>query len=207
MNIFSFRHICLLCHQATLNSYDLCSPCQKNLPIYTETHSFKHSSITTLFNYTFPINHIITQLKFHGKLIYAKLLGQLLAEKILLSYQNKTLPELIIPVPLHKKRLQERGFNQALEIAKPISKILNIKINKSSCIRKKYTAPQSTLSASDRQQNIKNSFAITHDLQVNHIAVLDDVITTGETTRELTETLVKSGVNKIDLWCCAQTVL
>lgn len=160
-----------------------------------------------LFDYTFPIDHMITQLKFHEKLIYAKLFGQLLTQKIIQHYKDIPLPALIIPVPLHKKRLQERGFNQALEIAKPISKKLNLKIDKTSCIRKKYTAAQSSLSATERKQNIKHSFELIHPITASHIAILDDVITTGETTRELSEILKNHGVKKIDLWCCAHTLI
>lgn len=149
---------------------------------------------------------MITQLKFHGKLVYAKLFGQLLAQKIVQHYSTTPLPKLIIPVPLHRKRLQERGFNQALEISRPISNILKIKIDISSCIRKKYTSAQSSLDATERKKNIKNCFELTKPLTVNHVAILDDVITTGETTRELSEILSNRGVEKIDLWCCAHTL-
>lgn len=201
MNIFHLSHVCLLCHQHTKNHYDLCTECETELPAYTS------NKMLALFNYTFPIDHMITQLKFHEKLIYAKLFGQLLAQKIIQQYKDSPLPTLIIPIPLHKKRLQERGFNQALEIAKPISKKLNIKIDKTSCIRKKHTAAQSSLSASERKNNIKNSFELLQPITDFHVAIIDDVVTTGETTRELSETLKKHGVKKIDVWCCAHTLL
>lgn len=149
---------------------------------------------------------MITQLKFHEKLTHAKLLGQLLTRKIIQHYKNTALPTLIIPIPLHKKRLQERGFNQALEIAKPISNALNIKIDKSSCIRKKYTTAQSSLNATDRKKNIINCFELLQPITATHVAILDDVVTTGETTREFAETLKNRGVEKIDIWCCARTL-
>jgi ComF family protein len=149
---------------------------------------------------------MITQLKFEEKLIYAKLLGQLLAKKILQHYTNISLPTLIIPVPLHKKRLQERGFNQALEIAKTVGRLLNIKIDKTSCIRKKNTAAQSTLDAQKREENIKHSFELTQPITASHIAILDDVITTGATTQELAKTIQQSNFKKIDIWCCAHTL-
>ena len=149
---------------------------------------------------------MITQLKFEEKLIYAKLLGQLLAKKILQHYTNTSLPTLIIPVPLHKKRLQERGFNQALEIAKTVSRLLKIKIDKTSCIRKKHTAAQSTLDAQTREENIKDSFELIQSIAASHIAILDDVITTGATTQELAKTIQQSNPKKIDFWCCAHTL-
>ncbi len=103
---------------------------------------------------------MITQLKFHEQLIYAKLLGQLLTKKFIHHYKNSSLPNAIIPIPLHKKRLQERGFNQALEIAKPVSCALKIKIDIKSSIRQKYTTAQSSLDSSHRKKNIKNCFKI-----------------------------------------------
>ncbi len=191
--------MCLLCHQSTLRNIDLCLACENSLPPHSSP------SFITPFDYQFPISHMITQLKFEGKLIYAKLLGQLLAKKILLHYQSRSLPHLIIPVPLHKKRLQERGFNQALEVAKTVSKILNIPINATNCIRKKHTAAQSSLNAASRKENIKHSFELIRPLTSSHIAILDDVITTGETVSELANTILKSSTAIIDFWCCAHT--
>jgi ComF family protein len=161
----------------------------------------------TLFTYSFPIDHMVTQLKFHGKLVYAKLFGQLLTKKIIQHYSTNPLPTLIIPVPLHRKRLQERGFNQAFEISKPIGKMLKIKIDVSSCIRKKHTVAQSSLDAVERKKNIKNCFELIKPLTANHIAIIDDVVTTGETTREFSAMLKNHGVKKIDLWCCAHTLV
>ena len=148
---------------------------------------------------------MITQLKFEGQLIYAKLLGQLLAKTVLRHYKNTSFPTLIIPVPLHKKRLQERGFNQALEIAKTVSHLLKIKIDKTSCVRKKHTAAQSTLNAQKRKENIQHCFELIQPITAKHIAVLDDVITTGETVKALANIIQKNTTTKIDFWCCAHT--
>jgi ComF family protein len=130
-----------------------------------------------------------------------------LRHKIILSYHNQPLPSLIIPVPLHPKRLRERGFNQALEIAKPISKKLKIPIDKKSCYRIRHTAAQSGLSQSDRLKNLANAFEMKKPLIAKHIALIDDVMTTGQTLMELANLLYKNGVEKIDIWCCAKTFL
>lgn len=199
MNIFRLGHICLLCHQFTRTHYDLCTKCEQDLPLnYTKDY-------VAPFDYNFPVDHMITQLKFNENLLYAKLLGTLLAKKISLHYENSPHPTLIIPVPLHKKRLQERGFNQALEIAKTVSAILKIKINTTSCLRKKHTTAQSSLNASERKENIKHSFELIHPISAAHIAILDDVITTGETVKALANTISPSGAIQIDFWSCAYT--
>ena len=148
---------------------------------------------------------MITQLKFHHHLIYANLFGALLTKKITLAYQDDRLPELIIPVPLHPSRLCERGFNQALEIAKPISKKLHLTINTQTCTRRINTLPQSLLPASERKSNIQHAFALIKNTSAKHIALVDDVITTGNTISELANTFKKIGVEKVDVWCCART--
>ncbi|MEN9916293.1 MAG: competence protein [Pseudomonadota bacterium] len=157
-------------------------------------------------SYTEIIKKMITGLKFQQKLIYAHILGTLLAEKISAQYQDETLPDVIIPVPLHKKRLYERGFNQAIELARPISKILNIRIDCKSCERVRNTAAQSMLPAKQRSNNVKNAFVAKQN-HGQHIALLDDVMTTGHTLIELSRALYDVGVKRIDVWCCARTYL
>lgn len=132
-------------------------------------------------------------------------MGELLAEMITTTwYKNKPLPSTIIPVPLHPKRFKERGFNQALELARPISTLLKIPIDALSCQRIKHTAAQATLSGVERQKNVKNSFKISKQLTAQHIAIIDDVITTGHTIREFCHTLKHHGAKIIDVWCCAR---
>ena len=135
-------------------------------------------------------------------------MGELLARKINRFYTSthQKPPELIIPIPLHKKRLQERGFNQALEMAKIISKKLKITIDYSSCIRIKNTQAQSLLSSKNRQTNLKQAFTLIKPITANHIAILDDVITTGHTIQEFLS-ILPLHVKKIDIWCCASTQL
>jgi ComF family protein len=146
---------------------------------------------------------LITQLKFSNKLIYAKILAELFINH--LSYLNEPLPQCIIPVPLHRSRLRERGFNQALELAKPIAKRLAIPLDFKSCTRVIATKAQSQILASERKKNIKNAFVIKQNFQYQHVAIVDDVMTTGSTVAELSKTLRKHGVKQIDIWCMART--
>lgn len=175
-----------------------CGQCLKSPPYFDRT--------IALFTYTHPIDKFIIALKFQQKLMYAKLLGELFAEYIAMYYQNDTLPELVIPVPLHKNRLRERGFNQALELSKPIEKKLNLKINTKSCQKIRHSEAQSLISAKHRQKNVKKSFAVVKNIKAKHIAILDDVMTTGHTVNELSKVLKNSGIEKIDVWCVARTI-
>lgn len=219
--------ICSFCGSHTEQAYSLCSYCEQNLPSLPDhcprcaqflpaTQSnlacgrclknpppFEQTWV--LFPYQPPIIHLIAQLKFHQQLPYANLLGGLFSKKIRqIGYTKQPLPEIILPVPLHRLRLQERGFNQAVEIARPIAKALRIPIDIHSTERIKHTRPQSTLPAAERRPNVHEAFKVNKNFSGEHIAVIDDVMTTGLTLIELCKTLKKSGAGKIDVWCCAR---
>lgn len=175
----------------------LCGECLKNPPPFLKTYA--------LFPYEFPITDLIIKLKFQHQLSHAKALGDMLTQAVLTHwYQQKTLPDLIIPVPLHRSRLRERGFNQAVEIAKPLAKNLQIPLDLQGIIRTKPTLKQSGLSAKERQRNLAHAFISTRDYTGLSVAVLDDVITTGYTVRSLCQTLRENGAENIHVWCCAR---
>jgi ComF family protein len=115
-------------------------------------------------------------------------------------------PDCIIPVPLHSRRLRERGYNQALEIARPLAKHLNIPIDVTSFRRIKATVPQAMLSYDDRANNIRGAFAINKAISYKHIVVIDDVITTGATITEFCKTLLQSGDVTIEVWALARAI-
>lgn len=110
-------------------------------------------------------------------------------------------------MPLHKKRLRERGFNQALEIAKPIARHFKIPLDNDSIVRSKHTEPQTTLSAQQRQTNLLEAFTIKKPLTVRHIVIFDDVITTGATVKNLAALLKNDGCERIDVYCIARSKL
>ena len=199
---------CILCGNLSSRQQDLCQPCYQDLPI--APYPIKECSIAlpdtySLFIYQPPITRLILELKFNQALVHARVLGELLAEKIkAVWYRNKSLPEIIIPVPLHTGRLKERGFNQALEIARPVSKILHIPIDTHSCVRNKVTRAQATLSANARVKNIRHAFTVRQPLAYQHIAVIDDLITTGNTINEFCKTIKQHGGQQIDVWCAAR---
>lgn len=106
-------------------------------------------------------------------------------------------------MPLHWTRLRERGYNQAMEIAKPVAKALQIPIDKG-VIRHKATQAQAMLSAKERGQNVANAFSTNSSYQGKHLVIIDDVVTTGQTIRAISNLLSERGANRIDIWCIAR---
>ncbi len=223
-----FPYHCIICNDKANRELDLCMECEtflpwlKNaciscaIPLAFQGQSVCGACLKTplpfhklcvFFSYTEIIKKWVIGLKFQQQLVYAKIFGTLLAEKISSRYQSEQLPDRIIPVPLHKKRLNERGFNQAIELARPISKKLNIPIEYKKCQRVINTASQSKLPSNQRSNNVKNAFFAHQDLAQQHIALLDDVMTTGHTFIEISRALYDVGVKRIDVWCCARTYL
>ncbi len=195
---------CLCCHDICPTGISLCPRCLPNLPwqFHNNQELLLGSPAIILFHYEAIITRFIMQLKFQKKLYIANLLGNLLAEKI--QYQQCIYPQAIIPVPLHNKRLRERGFNQSLEIAKPISKALKIPIITKGVKRAKFTLPQATLKSKARYNNVRNAFICEKPLSINHVAIVDDVITTGQTIKELINTLNNNGIKQFQIWCTAK---
>jgi ComF family protein len=191
-------HHCHRCAQALLYSKEvICGQCLAKSPPFANSHA--------VFSYEFPIIALIKRLKYQQQLPIAKALGYLMANQIQQQwYKHKTLPQLVLPVPLHPKRMQERGFNQSLEIAKAIAHLLPITIDTVNCRRLKYTLAQSGLSAKKRHCNLKHAFTVQNNYQNTHIAILDDVMTTGHTVRSVATTLKQYGAGQIDVWCIAR---
>jgi ComF family protein len=189
-------HCCLQCAQVLdtgVLASSLCQRCNQGSPAYDRSYApFLHQGIPRF---------LITSLKFSANYKNARLLGQLMAEYM---SQQGQLPALIIPIPLHKTRYRERGFNQSLEIARTVAKQLNLPLDVNSCIRQRDTLHQTTLTANKRRHNLKNAFALVRPITAQHVAIIDDVMTTGSTVHELAAVLKKSGVRQVDVWVCAR---
>ncbi len=127
----------------------VCGQCLKCPPAYDE--------VLSLFEYAFPVDQWVRQLKFGKNLVYARLLGELMAEWIAQHYQNKALPQCIIPMPLNSKRLRQRGFNQSLELARPIAKKMKIMLEPFLYRRIRNTLQQSKIPLSQRKKNVPKS--------------------------------------------------
>ena len=126
----------------------ICGRCLKKQPYFSSSFS--------LFSYEKDITNLMHQLKFHNKLAVSRLFGHLLSRKVI--EQNLQRPDCLLPVPLFKKRLKQRGFNQSIEISRPLAKAWQIPIDSHSVIRARETTAQTGLDAKQRKRNIKGAF-------------------------------------------------
>ncbi len=216
-----FPAVCVLCGETCGTDMDLCGACRSDFPssplrcrgcgiplpapgacgrcLQTPP---PHHGVFCLFDYAPPLDGLITGLKYHGRLAHALLLGGLMARRLLGEGGDR--PEAIIPVPLHGKRLRERGFNQAVEIARPVARALRLPLDPRSCRRRRATSPQSMLPAAQRSSNVRDAFAVKGAMRWRHVAIVDDVMTTGHTVDALSRCLLRHGVEKIQVWVCAR---
>lgn len=199
---------CALCKSPTEGEIAICHQCSSKLPRLPhpplELVSQKAwNQIQIPFFYRDPLAPLIHQLKFDHRLHLARLFGLLFQEH--LQRQNYEKPDFIIPVPLHKRRSRERGFNQAIEIIKGPAKALDIPLDRIHCSRTRSTTAQMDLSATERRKNLKSAFTYSGSLQGKHVALFDDVVTTGSTMKTLQQEVKRAGATKIDLWALAYT--
>lgn len=172
----------------------ICGRCSRKRPLFQRT--------LAPLRYEAPINHLISSLKFNGRLQLLQPLANLLSSRL---QGSADLPDLVIPVPLHPLRLRERGFNQSLEIARLVARKLQLQTDSRSVKRIRATASQTGLNEKERRRNLRAAFSISGDLRGGHVALLDDVITTGATLSELSHLLIRHGVGRVDLWALART--
>lgn len=188
---------CLQCGRFLASEVEQCGKCLIKPPPFTRLYA--------LFPYEPPLTQLISRLKFQGDLSIARWLGETLASHAKERWLNEPKPDLILPVPLHPKRLRERGFNQSNEIAKLFAKATGLPIDRSGVKRHKFTVAQHQLSAKDRRLNLTNAFTPTRQYAGLHIAILDDVVTTTQTVTDLSHTLLLAGASRIDVWCITRT--
>jgi ComF family protein len=176
-------------------SLALCGACQRHPPPFAHCHA--------AFRYQDPLPSMIAGLKFRGRLNVLRLTGLLLAASLRAS--GAELPEAIVPVPLHRKRLRKRGYNQALELARIVGRELALPVDDLCCERMIATRPQAELEQKARHKNLRGAFRATVDMQDRHVAILDDVVTTASTVSELTRVLQRAGCQRVDVWTVART--
>jgi ComF family protein len=219
--------ICVLCGEAgvctSIGVKDLCLACRKSLPWagsqcarcalplsatavealcgHCQTQPPAFESCLSPFVYQAPLDHLLQRLKFNGRLEQARLLGELMAEW--LAEVVEVPPDQLIPVPLHAARLRERGFNQAVELARPIARRFGLPLNVHGVRRNLATSPQSDLSRKQRLKNIRGAFEVVQPVS-GHVVIIDDVMTTGSTADELARTLLRAGAERVEVWVCAR---
>jgi len=186
-------HGCLRCAVPLPRTSRECGHCQRIPPAYT--------SAIALYEYGPPIDYFIQKLKFHHDLSVACWLGEELAAAVSGSGFR---PDALVPVPLHRRRLCERGFNQSVEIARPMARRLRLPMIVDGISRLRDTPKQSGLGRPDRQKNLRNAFTASSDLTNRRFAIIDDVMTTGATVQHLALALKRAGAATIAVWVVAR---
>lgn len=174
---------------------DVCVACAREAP--------PQDGSWAAFRYDAPVSQAIVELKFHGRLAPAHVVGELMAER--LARRPQPLPEILIPVPLHAQRLRRRGYNQAHELARQLSRRLSLRLVPRAAHRLRATGEQTRLGAAARRRNVRGAFVVDGDAVLGrHVALLDDVITTGATTAELARAARAAGAARIEVWAAAR---
>jgi len=184
---------CPICAVPTGGSA-ICGACLADPPFFQRT--------LAAVAYRFPVDALIQACKYAGDLGAGRALGELLADAI----AGDPVPDIIVPMPLHPARLKERGFNQALEIARPLAWRTGASLVTDACERVKDTPPQASLPWKEREKNIRSAFACRKDLSGKRIALVDDVMTTGHTLNEAAKALKKGGAAQVHAWAVARTL-
>jgi ComF family protein len=168
----------------------VCGRCLAEPPAYDAT--------IAVLAYDFPADALVHALKFRGELALAPFLGKLLSKAI----QNQDVDR-VIPVPLSSQRLRERGYNQAVEIARHLAPA---KMDIDLCVRERDSTPQMQLPWDERQRNVRGAFRCRRALLGTRVAVVDDVMTTGATLDEMARTLKRAGAAQVVNWVVARTL-
>ncbi|MFC5578921.1 ComF family protein [Lysobacter niabensis] len=220
---------CLVCDEPGLEGLDLCAACAAALPwnrcacprcalplpaatecgdclrreaaLAQRGQAPALAGIHASFVYAAPLDRLLPRFKFHRDLAAGALLSQLMAE----ATTGLPRPDAIVPVPLHRARLRRRGYDQALELARPLACALELPLRDDLLRRVRETAAQSELDAVARRRNLRGAFALMPGAPVpDHVALVDDVMTTGATLHAAAAALKQAGVRRVVAWVCAR---
>ena len=175
----------------------VCGQCLQNPPPFTRT--------VCPLQYRFPADRLVQSFKFNRQLVAGRVLSRLMCERVLRDESHY--PDVLIPVPLHRLRTIKRGFNQAYEIGRHISKVLDIPLQPVSLRRRRNTKAQSGLSRKQRRKNVRGAF-YWHgwNRAARHVALVDDVMTTGTTVTECARVLKRAGAKRVDVWVASRAM-
>ncbi len=191
------RPRCQRCANPT-DGASLCGQCLSDPPAFDAT--------LAAVDYAAPVDQLLLQLKFAGRLALAPWCAQVLRD-VLLEQPQFSLPDVMCPVPLGPQRLVERGFNQSLEIARPLASMLGVALDARLAWRIKETLPQSSLAAGERAGSIRQAFTLSPkaNVQGRHVGVIDDVMTSGQTAQALAAMLKRFGAARVSMIVFART--
>lgn len=221
-----FPPTCILCGAAGSQGRDLCAGCAAELPLnrvccprcalplavplppgsvcgVCQRRPPAFDRCIAALRYETPVPTLVGAAKFRGRLASGRLLAYLIADAV--RGAGLPLPAVLVPVPLHPRRVAERGYNQALEIGRHVAADLGIGLAAQDCRRVTATAPQTGLDEAARRRNVRGAFAALDPWPWPHTAILDDVVTTGSTVAELARALRRAGAAQVDVWAAART--
>ncbi|MDZ3994993.1 ComF family protein [Pseudomonas sp. Teo4] len=221
-------HACLLCDEPSEQHHPLCLACEHELP-WLDEHCSRcalplpmagltcvqccqrapaFEQVVALWHYGFPVDSLISRFKHNRQWPLGRLMAELLGHGLQHRYdEGLEKPDLLLPIPLAKRRQRERGFNQAGMLARWLSVPLAIPCDERLLVRIRETTAQQDLHAKARRRNLRAAFSVMHGRMIEnrHIAVVDDVLTTGATAQAIAQLLRKSGARRVDVYCLART--
>lgn len=211
---------CVLCAAPSGDAY-VCAPCAGELPWLGEAcprcalpspgarvcgHCIAappaYDATVACFAYAFPIDRLVHALKYGGRLALTRWFAACIATRAGAAAR----PDRVVAMPLHRLRLAERGFNQSLEIARHVARHAGVELAAGAVARVRPTAPQVDLPLEARTRNVRDAFACAARLDGAHVAVVDDVMTSGATLDELARTLKRAGAARVTNWVAARTI-
>jgi ComF family protein len=219
---------CLLCDEHSDSALALCAPCLDELPwlgaqcsvcalplpgpgltcgqCLQEPPAFQR--VIAPWRYDFPVDSLISRFKHHEKWPFGRLMAELLGQFLHYRFdEGLPRPDCLLPVPLSRRRLRQRGFNQAGMLAQWLGASLQLVVQPELLLRPQDTPAQQGLDARARQRNLRQAFALADQAQVagRHLALVDDVLTTGATAQALARLLINAGARRVDIYCLART--
>lgn len=222
------KQSCLLCGEASDDATPICTACETELPwlgdqcqtcalplpaagmtcgpCLKQPPAFER--VVVPWTYGFPVDSLITRFKHSAKWPFGHLLAELLARFLLHRFdEDLDRPDTLVPVPLAIKRLRQRGFNQAAMLAGWLGTRLDIACDEKLLLRVQDTSAQQLLKADARKKNLRNAFALAPHATIKgrHLALVDDVLTTGATAQALARLLMDAGAARVDVYCLART--
>ena len=186
-------HACPRCALPSTHG-SICGQCLTHPPAFDRSQA--------AFIYAFPLDRLIQSFKYHGTLSYADWFAQAMLER----RAAPPVADVMIPVPLARGRQRDRGFNQALEIARPLARWTGIPLAIGAATRTRDTPPQASLPWSERAKNIRGAFGCSGTFAGKRVLVVDDVMTTGASLEELANTLKRAGAVSVENWLVARTL-
>lgn len=172
----------------------ICGRCIKKKPYFDNAY--------ISYQFEEPLRGLLHQFKYRQGLHLSSFLSYLMGMKLPINNSN---PPCLIPIPMHPYKIKQRGFNQAAILAKRLAKQFKLPYDHKSCQKIINTAPQASLNGEQRQKNLRHSFQI-KPIAYSHVILIDDLLTSGSTANELARMLKKSGVERVDICCCARAV-